>query len=445
MLSGSQVMTFCYVLLPQLNAVSHLNDEQASWIASINGIALPIGLLVTTPIMNKYGRKPTNIIRAILITAAWTCLSLTTDYYVILFCRFLQGICLGCAAILVPVLLGEYASPKYRGACLTTIAISISLGVLSIHTLSFLTWHYISIICAAISLLNIIIAIFSPESPSFLAKKGKYDECRRIFNWLRYPNEVQELEKMIQIQMSAVNRKKKESFKKIVRDFFNMWKKKEVYKPLFLMFHLHIINEWCAANVHDAFTTYIYKRVIGDIEISLLISTDILRALSAVCAFIIVRKLKRRLMLLLTVLLNIISLLILSIYVYLKMNSLLSFDHPYIGVFLIHFYVFSFSSGCLVLPNILSGEIFPLQYREVCQIIAQLFFSINLIINMKTALQMFNVLELYGSLLVYAGLVTYGLLISLIILPETKDKTLQDIEEEFKGLRDRELSNLLID
>ncbi|XP_013148773.1 PREDICTED: facilitated trehalose transporter Tret1-like [Papilio polytes] len=135
MLSGSQAMTFCYVLLPQLNAISPLDDERASWIASINGVSLPIGLLITTPMMNTYGRKPANMFRAILATVAWICLSLTSDYYVILFCRFLQGICLGCAAILVPVLLGEYSSPK----------------------------------------------------------KGNYDECRRIFNWLRYPNEGRSL------------------------------------------------------------------------------------------------------------------------------------------------------------------------------------------------------------------------------------------------------------
>ncbi|XP_045539762.1 facilitated trehalose transporter Tret1-like [Papilio machaon] len=208
-------MTFCYVLLPQLNVVSHLSDERASWIASINGIALPIGLLVTTPIMNKYGRKHTNLIRAVLTTVAWTCLSLTTDYYVILFCRFLQGICLGCAAILVPVLLGEYTSPNS---------------------------------------VNVILVIFSPESPSFLAKKGNFNECTRAFNWLRYPNEVQELEKMIQTQMTAVNRKKE-------------------------------------ANVHDAFTKYIYERVIGDMNISLLISTDILRTLSALCAMFITESL----------------------------------------------------------------------------------------------------------------------------------------------------------
>ncbi|XP_068624631.1 facilitated trehalose transporter Tret1-like [Battus philenor] len=447
MISSSQVQSFTSVMLPQLRLVQDIDDDTASWIATINGISFLIGVTVTPSLMTRYGRRTVNLLRSIISTIGWGALVLTSDVYAILLIRFIQGFSLGLAGILVPVLIGEYSSPKYRGAFLTTMSLSISLGVLTIHSIgTFCSWQTAAAFCCGVALFNTFITLISPESPTYLASCGKYDECRESFHWLRFPEEEDELEKMILKYMSESQGKIKMKLitriKNKINDFFVMWKRKEFYKPVIIILHLHIINEWSFGTVIDAYTTTIYHSLVGaEVNISLMmISSDILRAVSGLCAVIVIGKCRRRPMLLLTISSNILSFAIMIVYSYMKTHYLLKYDHPLIGMFLIHFHVFTFSVGNLTLPNIFAGEIFAYEYRGISNMIGQMFFCMNYIVSAKTALHMLSSMGLHGMLTVYLSLVAYGLIVTWFLVPETKDKTLQEIEEEFRG-KTREQEN----
>ncbi|XP_014354645.2 facilitated trehalose transporter Tret1-like [Papilio machaon] len=449
MTSTSQVMSFSSVLLPQLRSAQDVDDETASWIASITGISFFFGLMMTPTLMGRYGRRTITLLTSGILTATWCSLLLTTNVTVILLVRFIQGFCLGFAAIIVPVLIGEYSSPKYRGAFLTTMSLAISLGVLCNHTVgAFYSWQTAALVCCLTALVNTIVAILSPESPSYLASCGKYEDCRRAFRWLRYPEEEEELEKMIRTHMVELEGKVSKTFianlqHKIV-NFFVIWKKKEFYKPIIIIFHLHIINEWSGATTFDAYTSDIFHRLVGqDIDVSLMIiSTDILRTVSSFCTVLLIRKFLRRLMLLITISSNILSYITIIIYSYAKTHQLIK-DYKWIGVFLIHIHVFTFSVGNLCVPNILAGEIFAFEYRGMSNMLAQMFFCLNYIASTKTALHMLKNFNLHGMFGLYVSMVAYGLLVTWFILPETKDKTLQDIEDEFHG-RPRETQEVEI-
>ncbi|XP_068624632.1 facilitated trehalose transporter Tret1-like [Battus philenor] len=440
MTSTSHVVSFTSVMLPQLKEVQDIDDEQASWIASINGISLLIGLLVTPSLMSTYGRRIVNLMRSIILSISWGALIFTTDVHAILFIRFIQGFCLGLAAIVVPVLIGEYSSPKYRGVALTTISLAISMGVLTNHTIgTYFSWKIAGAFCCGTTVFNTLITLLSPESPTYLASRGKFDQCKDAFRWLRYPEEEEELEKMISKYTSESQDKIKTNLIKKIKnkaiDFFLMWKRKEFYKPVIIILHLHIINEWSPATVFDAYTTNIVHGLAGkDVNIPvMLLSTDILRAVSSMCAVIVTRKCRRRPMFLVTISCNILSYIAMIVYSYLKTHNLLEYDHPMIGKILIHIHVFTFSIGNITLPNIFAGEIFVYEYRGISNMIGQIFFCMNYIVCTKTALHMMSSMGLHGMLTVYASLVAYALVVTWFLVPETKDKTLQEIEEEYRG------------
>lgn len=397
--------------------------------ASITGVSFFFGLMMTPSLMSNYGRRTMTLLSSVILTVTWFSILFTTDIIVILLVRFIQGFSLGFAAIVVPVLIGEYSSPKYRGTFLSTMSLAISLGVLCNHTIAaFYSWQTAAIICCVTALLNTIIVTLSPESPIYLASRGKYVDCRRSFNWLRYPEENEELDMIIRDMVES-----KESFVNLqhkIVNFFMIWRKKEFYKPMIIIFHLHIINEWSGATTFDAYTSDIFHRLVGqDINVSfMIISTDILRTVSSFCTVLLIRKFRRRLMLLITISSNILSYFIIIIYSYTKPQ-----DYQ-IGLFLIHVHVFTFSVGNLTLPNILAGEIFAFEYRGISNMLAQMFFCLNYILSTKTALHMLENYNLHGMFLLYVTMVAYGLLVAWFILPETKDKTLQDIADEIHGI-----------
>lgn len=362
----------------------------------------------------------------------------------LLVARFLQGISMGICSSLGPVLIGEYTSPHNRGAFLTMISLSIATGVLAVHTMgSYLSWQMTALVCVCIVFIDLIIVIYSPESPSFLADQGRYEECKRIFRWLRGNNEEEELHRMI--EAASIVREAKlevninESIGKTIRNQFSYFrttiKKKEFYKPIFIMIHIYTLGQWAGANLLAAYTVDVFHHVVGpDVNVALMIITiDTQRIISNACAVYVIRKVKRRTMLFVTVGINLFAFLATAAYTYAKMHGMLPFDHPLIGVALIHIHMFSIATGTVPLPFIIAGELFPLEYRSLAGGISVLFLSVNLFITVKTVLFLFNSVGVHGAYCIYAGIVAYCLFIAWKFLPETKDRTLQDIEDEFRG------------
>ncbi|XP_013196580.1 facilitated trehalose transporter Tret1 [Amyelois transitella] len=447
-MSGLGLVTgFTTGLLPQLrdpNSPILINDTSASWIASLPGIGIVLGNFIVPVIMTTFGRRKANLCSLVVAAAGWLGIVFSSSVTVLYLARLLQGIRMGMIGALGPVLIGEYTSPKNRGLFLMTISVSISAGVFAIQTLGvYLHWKTCAFVCIGIVSVAMLLVILSPESPTYLADRERYDECRRVFVYLRGNTENEELEKMIATLILA---KKEQVTKvqtvteKILSKMYylkEIWKKKEFYKPLLIMFHVFAMAHWSGMNILTSYTTNIFEKVVGldnGINIPLMIVlVGLHRVLGNIIGMIFIKTLRRRVVLFSTISLNIIALLTIAAYTCARDNSWLSFDHPIIGISLIHVQMFSIATGALPLGFILAGELYPMEYKGLCGSITMVFFSLNIFGNLKTVLVLFNSLHIYGTYLLYAVILTYCLIVVGTLLPETKDKTLQDIEEELKG------------
>ncbi|KAL0852674.1 hypothetical protein ABMA27_012513 [Loxostege sticticalis] len=443
-MTHGMVMGFSSVLLPQLRATTDVDESTATWIASIFGVSLILGTLSVPLIMSTYGRKPANIVSATLMTVGWLIISASERASTLLLARFLQGFSMGFLADMGNIFIGECCSPKNRGAFLTTISVSLMLGTFLVHSLGTVisSWQTIALISACISFLDLIIIVLSPESPSFYAMKGKYDECRKAFRWLRGQFEEDELEKLIKINMtkeSNITSESDENFiNKLQKKFVYLkttLKKKEVYKPIVIMLHLYVLGQWCIAVTFDTYAKDILDIILGtDINFGIVIvSLDLQRLVSNFLAILAIKMIRRKLVLVVTMSTNVICYFSIALYVYLKTHDILSYDHPFIGLVLLHIHLFTTAVGAVPLINIIAGEIYPLQHRGLCGMIGILFFSINETINMKSARYLFASIGLHGAYTIYGLLVAYSVIVVWILLPETKDRVLLDIEEEFRG------------
>ncbi|XP_049881503.1 facilitated trehalose transporter Tret1-like [Pectinophora gossypiella] len=441
------VMGFAAILLHQLKEPGSpipIDDTSKSWIASILGIALVAGNFIVPTIMAKFGRRTANLVSIVPLLVGWFCILTANSVTTLLIARVLQGISMGMSASLGPVLIGEYTSPNNRGAFLTSISLTIATGVLTVHTMgSYLSWETTALVCAFIAFADLLIVIYSPESPSFLADQGKYEESKKVFRWLRGDGEEEELQRMIEsatiVREAKMDVDVDESFGKKVNAalvyFGATIKKREFYKPIFIMCHIYTLGQWAGANILAAYTIDIFENVIGPVDIALMIITlDTQRIISNACAVYVIKKVKRRTMLLVTVCINIFAFLATAAYTYCKAHDLLPFDdHPLIGATLVHIHMFSIATGTVPLPFIIAGELFPLEYRSLAGGISVIFLSSNLFITVKTLPVLFKTIGIHGAYCLYAGVVAYCLIVAMKFLPETKDRTLQDIEDEFRG------------
>ncbi|KAM3959875.1 facilitated trehalose transporter Tret1-like [Aphomia sociella] len=447
MASMGLVMGLATVLLPQLkqpDSPIQIDDSSGSWIAAIPGFSIIVGNFIIPSIMTRLGRRIANLSTIAVSAFGWLCVIFSNSLELMIAARFIQGISIGMIAILGPVLIGEYTSPRNRGAFLMTIALSIGLGVFLIHTTGmYLHWQTCSYICMALVLVDLLIVVFSPESPSWLADKGRYDECKKVFRYLRGDKEEDELEKMVAASIIANKERetidsKKSLCEKIQANLQYLKttvKEKAFYKPIFIMLHVYTMAQWSGVNIVTSYIIDLVDNVVGsEANVAVMVmSIDIQRIISSVISLILIKKIRRRVLIFLTNSLTIIMYLVIAAYTYAKHNDLLPFDSPYIGIVLIHIQVFSIVTGALPISYVLAGELYPLQYKGLCGGISTFFMSMNVFCNVKTIPILFNSLGFPETCLLYAGVIIYCMFIVGIFLPETKDRTLQDIEEELRG------------
>ncbi|XP_052752918.1 facilitated trehalose transporter Tret1-like [Galleria mellonella] len=443
------VMGFTAVLLPQLRSPDsplQVDDSSGSWIAAVPGFGIIVGNFIIPSIMSKYGRKIANFVSVVSCIIGWVCIVLSKSVNVMIVARFLQGVQIGMMTTLGPVLIGEYTSPKSRGMFLMTISVTISIGVFVIHTMGiYVNWQVSAYVCIGIAVVDMIIVILSPESPSWLAEQGRHEESKNVFRYLRGDKEEDELEKII--AASIVNKKQKEDniahdnfgikMKNRIRYMKETVQKREFYLPVLIMLHVFTIVHWSGINMLTSYINELTDNVMGsqsNFDV-IVITLDILRILSNMIGLVLVKKVRRRLLIFITIGINLATLLLIAGYTFAKQKDILPYDNPYIGMFVIYLHMFSIATGALPMAYVLAGEIFPLQYKGLCGGISTFTMSMNLFINTKTITILCNTIGFSGTYLLYSGVVAYCLTMVGILLPETKDRTLLEIEEEFRGKR----------
>lgn len=347
--------------------------------------------------------------------------------------RVLQGLSYGMLMPVRSVVIGEYTSPVNRGAFLSTITLSLALGTFFVHLFgSFLSWQWTALICSVFSYLSLIMTFYCPESPSYLVMHRKYTQCKKAFRRLRGDKEEDELEKMIKARLVMEETEtRKMDFKKFVR----VLTLREFYKPVILVVHSYILLKASGGPLLAAYAHEILTVMMGtttDMNFWM-VFTDGLRLLFSVASIYIVKRFKRRPLLLTVGCLCVISLLSISLYIYMKTRGMLSYDSTWITVFLITFMSLTHAIGTSPLPNIIAGEVFPIAYRGPASGISVIFDCATIFLVMKTFPFLQVSIGIDGVYLLYALLVIYLLLVMSVLLPETKGKTLQQIEEEFRS------------
>lgn len=88
-------LSYSAILLPQLNettSIIQINKSQATWIASLVAICLPIGSFIAGPLMDKFGRRTVALFTCIPFVVGWLLMYFATDVRLIYLARIVAGI-----------------------------------------------------------------------------------------------------------------------------------------------------------------------------------------------------------------------------------------------------------------------------------------------------------------------------------------------------------------
>lgn len=405
-------------------------------------------------LMTKFGRQKAHLISTIPALLGWIVFVMGNSVPLFIIARLLHGLALGLRTPLAAILVAEYTDPKYRGAFLGTFAISLGLGIFLSHLWgAHLTWKMTAVVCSMFPLIAMAIISLSPESPSWLVSKGKYEEARKAFRWVRGDGDEQrdELNSMINAQNEAKREDKMNEGSRsslngfyrtmvdTIKDVLKIFKKKEFYKPAIIAISMLIVFEFGGAHMFAAYGNIILQAVLNkddpkDVAWQFTV-IDLLRTVCALVAIFLLKYFKRRTILFTSGALTVLSLTSISIFIYLRKAEMFTsvWIIDIVPMSLMVFYTLVFCLGLVPLNWVICGEVFPLAYRSLGSTLSTSFLTPSFVVSMKTAPHLYSSVGVEGAFLVYSATLIVFLSIIYFLLPETKDRTLQEIEDSFKG------------
>lgn len=336
-------------------------------------------------------------------------------------------------------MLGEYTSPRNRGAFLASLSLAQAFGIFLVHMIgSFLSWQRTALVVIFFFFISFVMVMFSPESPSFLASIGKYDESRKAHRWLRGHEEEEELEEMIEncllIEKNRIELETSANYGS-VKERLAVVKKKEFYKPIILMAHAYFMAQYSGGSTMANFPNHIIGGLLGPgANVNFwMVFFDAQRIATNTAAIFVINKVKRRTMLFGTGALSVFAHLSIGSYAYFKSQNSLFYDATWIPILLLNIQVFCVGLGMVPLPSVIAGEVFPLEYRSVAGSMSVVVLAVSLFVCLKTYMPMLQTIGLHGIYFVFSAILAYTLSVIWFLLPETKGRTLQQIEDEFRG------------
>ncbi|XP_045780679.1 facilitated trehalose transporter Tret1-like isoform X2 [Maniola jurtina] len=337
--------------------------------------------------------------------------------------RFLLGVAGGAISVINLVYIGEIASPKIRGILLTVICIFTTLGLMLVFAVGpYVSYHGTVYVGVAISIVYIVCLFFIPETPIFYALQGRDDDLKKVLQDL---GRLEEVDKMLKMKndLNETNTKK---------EWVELFSLKSNRKALYIVVTINVLQHCSGVLAVMFFSASIFEMAGSSIEsnIAMIIIICFQILGSIITPFFIESTGRRRILLMSTAICS-FSMFTLGLYFYLdRIESSVVNNIKWLPlVILIVFYI-GYDSGFGNIPNAIIGEMFTTNVRS----------KGSTVTLMTTYLCGFMVTTAFGALLEIVGghaafwffsfTCACAFLFTVFFIPETKGKTLLQIQED---------------
>ena len=407
-----------------------LSPMLTGWAASSAIWGCVFGALFSGALSDKYGRKKVLLLSGLLFTLSALGSAVPDNLTQFVMARFIGGLGVGSASMLSPLYISEIAPAKIRGMLVTLYQLAIVFGINIIYIVNYLIanthdqvwnvqlgWRYMLGSEGIPAILFFILLFFVPESPRWLVKENRSDEALKILNKINGPEETHRILKEIK---EAVNEEK--------GSFLDLFKP-GIRKAMVVGSVLALFSQVTGINAIIYYAPEIFKQV-GFGSESALFQTMIIGFVNMLFTLVAIRFIDywgRRTLLIWGISGMVSCLLGMGMFFYFEITS-----GPLLLLFILGF-IASFASSLGPIPWVLISEIFPTKTRGT----AMSFSIVILWLGVVLITQFFPVLlSLFGGAFTFWIFMINALILlifTLIFIPETKQKTLEEIQEIWKS------------
>lgn len=176
-------------------------DLQLGWAVSCLGWGALGGNAVAGFLGDLFGRKKILLLTAVLfaVSAMMSAVTSQSQFVIFVCARILGGIAVGAAILIAPVYIAEMAPPKLRGSLVSFNQLMIVLGISAsffsnywLQKVGDNSWRWMLGVEAGPAALYFLLLFLVPESPRWLLNRGREEEARAIFTKVGGPGHAEE-------------------------------------------------------------------------------------------------------------------------------------------------------------------------------------------------------------------------------------------------------------
>ena len=417
-----------------------LDALQQGWYVGCALIGSIIGVLFAGILSDKFGRKSTMILSAILFSTSAIGCAVSTDFNQLVIYRIRGGVGIGVVSIISPLYISEVAVAQYRGRLVSLYQLAVTIGFLGAYLVNYQLlgysmsnpdvstawWNlvFVSEVWRGMlgmetlpAIMFFIIIFFIPESPRWLILKGKEEKATNILERI-YTSSKEALFQLTETK-SVLSSESKSEWKLLLQP--------GIRKAVIIGVCIAVLGQFMGVNAVLYYGPSIFENagLSGGDSLFYQVLVGLVNTLTTVLALVIIDKVGRKKLVYYGVSGMVISLVLIATYfIYGESWGISSI---FLLIFFL-FYVFCCAVSICAVVFVLLSEMYPTRVRGLAMSIAGFALWIGTYLIGQLTPWMLQNLTPAGTFILFAIMCVPYMLIVWKLVPETTGKSLEEIE-----------------
>lgn len=410
----------------QIGKAFNLSQSQLGFTIALSLIGTILGTLLVGKPADKYGRKNTLVFLAAVFGISAVASASANQWHFLLLARFITGLAMGAVSVVAPMFIAEIAPAKKRGQLVLFNQLNVVTAIFLAYVINYLIAHNIEgeyyrtmILVEAIpAFLFFALLFIVPNSPRWLIMKGNMEGALVIFKQLKFANPKGE--------MASIKDALEHGIENVRAKLFTP----EHRKPIIITILIAAFNQLAGINAIIIYAPRVFAMTgIGD-DAALMqsISIGLTNLIFTIIALFLIDRFGRRHLLMAG---SIGMVVFLSLIAYSFETGSYGGGYAVVAYMVGFIACFAFSQGAVLWVVI--AEVFPSKVRSQGQALGSFTHWV-----MAAALGwvfpvIVNPLKPAGwPFAFFAVMMAIHFVFAWKVLPETKGKSLEQIQEDFK-------------